>query len=423
MSHDERPAALIIAAHGTRDPAGVEQCHQLAARVAQLLPGTRVEVGFVEITPPPIDEILAAVLADESSHGDPRVVVLPLMIGTGGHVQRDIPEAIERGRRGFPAAQVVQASHLGPDERMLDAVRLRVEAARGDWAAQDVHLVMVGRGTLHPPANAEHFRLSAMVSELGGFHAVHPCFIQVATPDLPTALRNAAALGAQQIVTMPHYLFAGRLRSWVHEQCQAFAAEYPQVQVRVAEVIGPCDELAQVVASRYRTTARRMTRRITLGTAQPGYLTGLRLEGRLVIVVGGGAVAERRVRRFLDAGAIVRLIAPEVTGDLATLAEEGTLEWVRRDYHPGDITHAPHGPAWFVLAATNDAEANTQVAAEAEAAHCFCNRADRAAESSAWTPTLRSAGAFSVAVLGSGDPHRAMRAAEVALDAIIADQQ
>lgn len=76
-----------------------------------------------------------------------------------------------------------------------------------------------------------------------------------------------------------------------------------------------------------------------------------------------------------------------------------------------------------MLAATNDAEANTQVAAEAEAAHCFCNRADRAAESSAWTPTLRSAGAFSVAVLGSGDPHRAMRAAEVALDAIIADQQ
>ena len=55
------------------------------------------------------------------------------------------------------------------------------------------------------------------------------------------------------------------------------------------------------------------------------YLLGLRLRGRLVVVVGGGAVASRRVPSLLDAGAEILLVSPEVAASLEDLAAAGRI--------------------------------------------------------------------------------------------------
>jgi len=60
------------------------------------------------------------------------------------------------------------------------------------------------------------------------------------------------------------------------------------------------------------------------------YLLGLRLDGRRVLVVGGGAVATRRIPALLDAGADVELVSPEVTASLEDLAAAGRIRWSRR---------------------------------------------------------------------------------------------
>ena len=65
------------------------------------------------------------------------------------------------------------------------------------------------------------------------------------------------------------------------------------------------------------------------GTAE-AYLLGLRLRGRQVLVVGGGAVAARRVPRLLAAGADVLLVSPSATPALEELASHGRIEWRRR---------------------------------------------------------------------------------------------
>ena len=78
------------------------------------------------------------------------------------------------------------------------------------------------------------------------------------------------------------------------------------------------------------------------------YLLGLRLEGRRVAVVGGGAVAARRVPALLDAGADVLLISPEVTASLEDLAAAGRIRWEPRRYAPGDC----RAPGWCAPAPT-----------------------------------------------------------------------
>lgn len=133
--------------------------------------------------------------------------------------------------------------------------------------------------------------------------------------------------------------------------------------------------------------------------AQP-YLLGLLLRGRKVVVVGGGAVASRRVPTLLDADAGVLLVSPEVTASLEGLAQAGRIGWLRRGYAAGDCE-----AAWLVCACTDDPAVNARVAAEAEAQRTWCVRADDATASSAWTPATGSAHDVRIGVL-SGDPRR-----------------
>ncbi|MGB6575797.1 MAG: NAD(P)-dependent oxidoreductase, partial [Trebonia sp.] len=66
--------------------------------------------------------------------------------------------------------------------------------------------------------------------------------------------------------------------------------------------------------------------------ADEAYLLGLRLRGRRVVVIGGGAVAARRIPRLLAAGADVALVSPEVTPALEELAAHGRIDWQPRAY-------------------------------------------------------------------------------------------
>ncbi|GAA1849124.1 bifunctional precorrin-2 dehydrogenase/sirohydrochlorin ferrochelatase [Microlunatus capsulatus] len=139
------------------------------------------------------------------------------------------------------------------------------------------------------------------------------------------------------------------------------------------------------------------------GLAAP-YLTGLRLTGRRVVVVGGGQVASRRLPRLVEAGARVCVVAPTVSPALARAAEAGELTWWPRTFRTGDLEGA-----WYVLAATDDAEANRAVSAEAERLRVFCVRADRAEEATAWTPATGEVDGVQVAVLAGRRPREAAR--------------
>ena len=128
------------------------------------------------------------------------------------------------------------------------------------------------------------------------------------------------------------------------------------------------------------------------------YLLGLRLRGRRVVVVGGGAVATRRVPALLDAGADVLLVSPTVTTGLEDLAAAGQIRWERRAYRDGDCAGA-----WLVCACTDRPEVNLAVAAAAEELRTWCVRADDAEASAAWTPASGRADDVRIGVL-SGDP-------------------
>lgn len=384
---------LVIAGHGTRQDDGAQAAAALVDRVRALLPEVQVEAGFVELTPPAIDTALDRVLADS-----PAAVVVPLMIGSGGHVREDIPESISTAKTQHPDAAVIYTRHLGSPAGLRAAVQERIQQA-AEWEPARTTVILVGRGCSVTDANADHVRLSRVIWEEGGYRQVIPAFIQVADPSLPAALEQARETGAERIVVMPHFLFPGRLRTWVHQQVEQWRSP-DGPQVRIAEVIGPCDALAEVVVQRYREGALRAR----AANGSPGYLTGLLLQGRPVVVAGGGCVARRRVPKLVAAGAAVTVIAPTLHPALAELADSGAITWQQRDWQPGDLDGA-----WYALALTDSAEANTAIAAEAESRHTFCVRADQADAGSAWTPATGETAGVTVATIASRDPLRSRR--------------
>jgi precorrin-2 dehydrogenase/sirohydrochlorin ferrochelatase len=97
------------------------------------------------------------------------------------------------------------------------------------------------------------------------------------------------------------------------------------------------------------------------------YPVNLVLEGRRCVVIGGGAVAARKVEGLVAAGAAVVVIAPEISSSIRELG----VSLVQRGYRPGDLAGA-----WLAIAATDDPGVNRLVHADGEAAGVWINAAD-----------------------------------------------
>ncbi|SDG72436.1 uroporphyrinogen-III C-methyltransferase [Microbacterium pygmaeum] len=107
-------------------------------------------------------------------------------------------------------------------------------------------------------------------------------------------------------------------------------------------------------------------------------MMGISLGGRLVLSVGGGDVAARRIRRFLLDGAVVRVVAPELGEQTARMVAENTLEWHAREVEPADLDGA-----WLVHTATGNARVDGRVAALCDERRILCVNAGSGAHGSA----------------------------------------
>jgi siroheme synthase-like protein len=127
------------------------------------------------------------------------------------------------------------------------------------------------------------------------------------------------------------------------------------------------------------------------------YPVFLDLAGRLVVVVGGGAVATGKVAGLLEAAARVRVVAPELSATLRAQAQAGQVAHVARAYAPGDLAGAD-----LVICATNDRAVNAQVWRDATDAHIWVNVVDDPPHCTFIAPSVARRGDLTVAVSTGG---------------------
>jgi sirohydrochlorin cobaltochelatase len=116
--------ALILFAHGSRDPAWRAPFDRLAERVRRRRPETMVLTAFLEHTLPSLTDAVEHAAAG----GAVRIRVAPIFLGVGGHLRNDLPRLIEAARARHPAVKLELTASLGESEDVLDAA--------ADWLAR-----------------------------------------------------------------------------------------------------------------------------------------------------------------------------------------------------------------------------------------------------------------------------------------------
>lgn len=238
--------ALLVVGHGTKDPAGVEQFHDLVRRVSRTLVDADVEGGFLELAPPPVQDAVSRLVAA----GHRSVDVVPLVLVAAGHSKGDIPAALERERLRHPGLSFRYGRPLGPHPLLLADLTERLTAQVPTQLWPQTAVVLVGRGATDPDANAEVAKTARLLLEGRGLGTVETAFVSLAEPSVPQGLDRARRLGYARVVVLPYFLFAGVLPDRITAQAADWAAAHPDTQVLTAGLIGPSDNLALLVVER-----------------------------------------------------------------------------------------------------------------------------------------------------------------------------
>lgn len=121
--------ALILFAHGSRDPGWAAPFERVAQRVsAGDVADTSVRLAYLEFASPTLPSAVAAAVAEGAS----RVRVLPLFMAAGAHLRRDLPALVAEARTRAPGVQIDVLPAIGDDARLWDVVeRIVLEALCG----------------------------------------------------------------------------------------------------------------------------------------------------------------------------------------------------------------------------------------------------------------------------------------------------
>lgn len=115
-------AALLLFAHGARDPSWAEPFRRIVRRLNEQQPGIRVELAYLECMNPTLESAVTGLAAE----GVRQITVVPLFLAQGGHLKQDLPRLLEAIRSEHPSLRIDATSALGDSEDLTNAI--------ADWA-------------------------------------------------------------------------------------------------------------------------------------------------------------------------------------------------------------------------------------------------------------------------------------------------
>ena len=246
----DKPALLVVG-HGTRSSEGVAEFTAFIDRLRRRpdVPYGAVAGGFIELSDPPVAEAVGELVTT----GHPALAAVPLVLVAAGHGKGDIPAALLREQVRHPGMTYRYGRPLGPHPTLQSVLADRIDAALMTAVGatrSDTHVLLVGRGSTDPDANAEVAKIARLLWEGRDYADVQAAYISLAEPGVPAGLDRLRRLGAERIVVAPYFLFPGVLPDRIVEQTRTWSAAHPDVPVAVADLIGDCDELAELVIER-----------------------------------------------------------------------------------------------------------------------------------------------------------------------------
>ncbi|KKD05961.1 sirohydrochlorin chelatase [Streptomyces sp. WM6386] len=223
------PPALVVVAHGSRDPRALSTVRTLLDKVRALRPGLSVQLGHIELNEPLLPDTLAAL-------GDREAILVPLLLSRGYHVKRDIPEMAAATR-----VRARVAAPLGPHPLLVETLYSRlVEAGWEDTPRAGSAVVLAAAGSRDPESKVDTARTASLLSTRLGVPVV-PAFATTAAPRVPDAIAALKARGFDRVAIASYFTAPGR-----------FATECAQAAPWIASApLGTHPAMARLLLHRY----------------------------------------------------------------------------------------------------------------------------------------------------------------------------
>ena len=109
---------LVLFAHGSREPGWAEPFEKIARALKRRSPGMAVELAYLEVMKPSLDEALASLAAA----GAQRVRIVPVFLGAGGHIKHDLPKLARAARTRHPTVEIVLEKTIGERTETIEAL-------------------------------------------------------------------------------------------------------------------------------------------------------------------------------------------------------------------------------------------------------------------------------------------------------------
>lgn len=244
-SGPDGPLGVLVCGHGSRNRLAVGEFASLADQLRQALAPVPVAHGYLEFARPILRDGLEQLRAQGVRH----VLAVPAMLFAAGHAKNDIPSVLNTWA-AETGIRVDYGRELGVDRQMIQAAGARIRACleQADAAAlaagrplvpaDQTLLVVVGRGSSDPDANANVAKVTRMLVEGFGFGWGETVYSGVTFPLVEPGLRQVVRLAFPRVVVFPYFLFSGVLVSRIREHTRRVAADHPGVEFLEAGYLG-----------------------------------------------------------------------------------------------------------------------------------------------------------------------------------------
>ena len=233
--------ALVILAHGSRDPRSAASIHALATCLREVREDLRIETAFLDHCPPTPYQVLDKLVAD----GVEEVVVVPLLLSAAFHAKVDVPAVLDEAQSRYPSLRVLAADVLGYDESLLDVLDRRMrEALSGSRVRELDALVLAVAGSSDSHANAAVARLARVWGQRHKL-PVTAAFTAAASPSPAEAVLHWRLEGRRHVAVGSFFLAPGLLADQAEQTSRRAGA------VAVSRPLDVSAEIARLVLLRY----------------------------------------------------------------------------------------------------------------------------------------------------------------------------
>lgn len=228
---------ILICGHGSRDPEGVRGFKELVALLKERYPDYMVDYGFLEFSHP----VYAAAVERMYLAGVREILAIPAILFAGAHAKNDIPYEMNTLQSQYEGLTIRLGRHIGITPSILKLARKLIVEAGATGDLSDTCLLVVGRGTSDPDANADVAKMTRMLWEGMGFGFATTAYIGVTKPLLQEALPLVNVLPFRRVIAVPVFLFTGVLLKKIYGQLDEYRA---QTNKEILYTPGfECDEL------------------------------------------------------------------------------------------------------------------------------------------------------------------------------------